>query len=166
MVPNLSQPRSVNVLLNDANWAWPRAVEEIFQPRGVNALLADTAGDVVRLVDQNKIHLTILDISRDEHSGIQTLRMIRKHDPLMPCILLAHRFDTRLLAEALLLDAFSVMGKPVDLDLLAGQVDRLFVKYYASDMFATAGHPKSSTRSNKISIRIKSPSRNHDKRKE
>ena len=116
MVPYLSQPRTVNVLLNNANWAWPQAVEEIFQPRGVNALLADTACDVVRLVDQNKIHLAILDISRDEHSGMQTLRMIRKHDLLMPCILLAHQFDRRLLAEALLLHAFSVMGKPVDLN--------------------------------------------------
>ena len=146
MVPNLSQPGTVNVVINNANWAWPQAVESIFQPRGVNALLADTASDVVRLVDQHKIHLTILDISRDEHSGMQTLRMIRKHDRLMPCILLTHHFDTRLLAEALLLHAFSVMGKPVDLNLLAGQVDRLFVKYYSSDMFATAPHPKSSTR--------------------
>ena len=144
MVPNLSQPRTVNVLLNSANWAWPQAVEEIFQPRGVNALLADNACDVVRLVDQNKIHLAILDISRDEDSGMQTLRMIRKHDRLMPCILLAHQFDTRLLAEALFLHAFSVMGKPVDLNLLAGQVDRLFVKYYSSDMFAASSRPGSS----------------------
>jgi len=149
MVPNLSQPRTVNVLLNSANWAWPQAVEKIFQPRGVNALLADTACDVVRLVDQNKIHLAILDISRDEHSGMQTLRMIRKHDRLMPCILLAQTFDTRLLAEALFLHAFSVMGKPVDLNLLAGQVDRLFVKYYASDMFAASSQPESSTQPHK-----------------
>jgi len=157
MVPYLSQPGTVNVVINNANWAWPQAVEDIFQPRGVNALLADTSSDVVRLVDQNKIHLAILDISRDEHTGMQTLRMIRKHDRLMPCILLAQQFDRRLLAEALLLHAFSVIGKPVDLDLLAGQVDRLFVKYYSSDMFATDSHPKLSTPSKKISIRIKKP---------
>jgi len=136
MALRLSQADHVNVLLSDADWAWPQAVRSIFQPRGINALLANSATEVVRLVANTKIHLAILDTSLDDLSGIETLKIVRQHDPLLPCILLAHQPGQRLLAQALALHAFSVLAKPVDLHLLAGQIDRLFLKYYASNMFS------------------------------
>ena len=139
MVPSLVQSENVNVLISNANWAWPQAVEEIFQPRGVNALVADSGGDMVQLVNHNKIHLAILDTALEELSGMQTLRLIRKQDNLLPCILVAQQVDKRLLAEALVLQVFSVVAKPVDLALLAEQIDRLFVKHYASDIFSFKG---------------------------
>ena len=148
MVPRLSQPQHVNVLLDSAHWAWPRAVEEIFQPRGVNALVADSSGDMVRLVDNNRIHLAILDSGREELGGLQTLRMIRKHDALIPCIMLAQMMDKHLLSEALNLGAFCVVAKPVDMQLLAEQINRLFQKYYDSKLFSqsydSATEPKRS----------------------
>lgn len=136
MPHKLSQPDSVNVLLSNADWAWPQAVQAIFQPRGINALVANSAGDVVNLVATSKIHLAILDSVLDDLSGMQTLKIVRQHDPLLPCILLARQPGQRLLAQALALNAFSVLAKPVDLNLLADQIDRLFHKYYASDMFS------------------------------
>jgi len=136
MVPRLSQPQHVNVLLDSAHWAWPRAVEEIFQPCGVNALVAQSSGDMVKLVDSNRIHLAILDSGREELGGLQTLRMIRKQDALVPCILLAQIMDKHLLSQALNLGAFCVVAKPVDMQLLAEQVNRLFLKYYDSKLFS------------------------------
>ena len=138
-----SQPRSVNVLISAADWAWPQAVRDIFQPRGINALIANSPSDVINLVASSKIHLAILDAVLDNLSGMNTLKMARQHDPLLPCILLAREPGRRLLAEALALDVFSVLAKPVDLDLLARQLDRLFHKYYASDVFSV--HPPSSS---------------------
>jgi len=136
MVPRLSQPQHVNVLLDNAHWAWPRAVEEIFQPRGVNALVAQSSGDMVKLVDSNRIHLAILDSGREELGGLQTLRMIRKQDALVPCIMLAQIVDKHLLSQALNLGAFCVVAKPVDMQLLAEQVNRLFLRYYDSKLFS------------------------------
>jgi DNA-binding response OmpR family regulator len=136
MTQRLSQPESVNVLLSNANWAWPQAVTQIFQPRGINALMADSANDMLRIVSGSRIHLAILDLAFGGASGMQTLKMLRSQDQLLPCILLAQEVDERLLAEALALDVFSVLAKPVDLHLLAGQIDRLFSKYYASNMFS------------------------------
>jgi len=133
----LSQSASYNVLLTNANWAWPQAVAQIFQPRGINALVANSATEMVRIVITNKIHLAILDQAPDDLSGMHTLKIIRNHDTLLPCILLAQHVDEHLLREALALKAFSVLAKPVDLKLLIGQIDRLFLKYYASDVFST-----------------------------
>jgi DNA-binding NtrC family response regulator len=136
MAQRLAKPQSVNVLITDASWAWPQAVAEIFQPRGINALLANTGGEIVRLVSNNKIHLAILDSVVKDLTGMQALKIVRQHDPLVPCILLAQQPEMRLLADALALNAFSVMAKPVDLALLTEQIDRLFLKCYSSDMFS------------------------------
>ena len=139
MTQKFSQPASVNVMLANANWAWPQAVAQIFQPRGINALVADSTADMVRLVAHNKIHLAILDQTSggENTSGMHTLKIIRNHDRLLPCILLAHNIDKHLLSEALALKAFSVVAKPVNLKLLAEQIHRLFLKYYSFDMFST-----------------------------
>ena len=131
MAQRLSQPENINVLISNADWAWPQAVAEIFQPRRVNALVANSVNDMVRLITYNKMHLASLDSHLDDLSGMQALKIIRQHDQLLPCILLAVQPSRRLLAEALALNAFSVLAKPVDLSLLAEQIDRLFLKYYA-----------------------------------
>ena len=130
MAQRLSQPENINVLIGNADWAWPQAVAQIFQPRRINALVADSLNDMVCLVAHNKMHLAILDSRPDDVSGMQALKIIRQHDRLLPCILLAVQPSQRLLAGALALNAFSVLAKPVDLTLLADQVDRLFLKYY------------------------------------
>ena len=133
MVPRLSQPKHVNVLIDSAHWAWPRAVTKIFRPRRFNALVTDTAAEMVRIVSANKVHLAILDAAQPGLSAMEAIRVIRSHDRLLPFILLACRPDDRLLAEALGLGVFSVLDKPVDLHLLANQIDRLFLKCYGSN---------------------------------
>jgi DNA-binding response OmpR family regulator len=158
MAFKLSEPENVNVLISNANWAWPQAVMEIFQPRGINALVAESAGDMVRIVSNNKIHLAILDMTLEKLSGMQTLKIIRNHDKLLPCMLLAQDPSNRLLAQALSLNVFSVLAKPVDLKLLTAQIDRLFTKYYASNMFSChCDHKKEipGNRSQKVVIKQK-----------
>ena len=175
MAQRLSQPQNINVLISDANWAWPEAVTKIFQPRGINALVADSTGDVLRLVTKNKIPLALLDVLfNNDLSGIEALKVIRHHDRLLPCILLAQQVDERLLAQALALDAFSVLAKPVDLAILAAQIDRLFRKYYASDIFAASdpsGAQKTKKRflgvhSGKFTTVIKWTRRKHERSKD
>jgi hypothetical protein len=56
--------------------------------------------------------------------------------PLLPCILLSSAAGESLLGEALRLDVFSVIGKPVDMGVLREQLNRLFLKKYSSDIFS------------------------------
>ena len=136
MAKSLAQPERANVLISDAHWAWPQAVAEIFQPRGINPLVTNSAREMVHIISHNKIHLAIVDMALHDLSGTQALKLIRQHDKLVPCILIAQQVDDHLLAQALALDAFCVLAKPVDLRLLGEQIHRLFSKYYASDLFS------------------------------
>jgi DNA-binding NtrC family response regulator len=135
MVSNLSQLEEVNVLVSDANWAWPDALRCIFRPRGVNLLVAESASEFVNIIERKRIHTTIVDMDSERSNGLAMIRIIRIEYPLLPCILLTSTAGKSLLGKALQLDVFSVIDKPVDMRILREQLNRLFLKKYQSSLF-------------------------------
>ena len=125
----------VNVLASGASWAWSAALREIFRPRGVNLLVAQGADEFVNVIEQRRIHATIVDMDSGKSSGLATITIIRMDYPLLPCILLTSAACEGLLEKALRLDVFSVIDKPVDMSILLELLNRLFVKKYNSDIF-------------------------------
>jgi len=134
MVAQFAQLDEVNVLASQAGWAWPLALRDIFEPRGINLLVAQRPAEFIDIIEHKRIHTTIVDIDY-ESSGLVTVRIIRTDFPMTPCILLSSRPGRSILDEALQLGAFSVIDKPVDMDILREQLNRLFIKRYNSDIF-------------------------------
>ena len=126
----------INVLVNGAHWAWPEAIRSIFAPCGVDLLMVKSPQETLSVIRQRRIHTAILDMDAEKLSGLGTIRIVRGQFPHLPCILLSTSGEEKLLSEALGLDVFSVIAKPVDMDILRGQLNRLFVKRYNSEVFA------------------------------
>ncbi len=135
MVYDTSQLNEVNVLASEANWAWPEALKNIFQPRGINLLVAGNASDFLNIIRKKRIHTTIFDMDSDKADALAVIKIIRMRYPLLPCILLTSSACQALLCKALQLDIFSVIDKPVDMNILREQLDRLFIKKYHSNIF-------------------------------
>ena len=135
MMADVGQSVEVSVLATQANWAWPLAVRDIFQPRGVNLLVADSTNDIVNVLRQRRIWTTIIDTDFQQ-GGFWTLKMIRMESPYMPCLMLVSNPTGDVLDEALRLDVFSVLDKPVDMRILKDQLNRLFVKKYGNNIFS------------------------------
>ncbi|MGA2093698.1 MAG: hypothetical protein ABSH16_09870 [Sedimentisphaerales bacterium] len=135
MFADVGQSVEVSVLATQANWAWPLAVRDIFQPRGVNLLVADNTNDIVNVLRQRRIWTTIIDTDFQQ-AGFWTLKMIRMESPYMPCLMLVNNPTGDVLDEALRLDVFSVLDKPVDMRILKDQLNRLFVKKYGNNIFS------------------------------
>ena len=136
MVVNFSKLEEVNFLASGANWGWPEALRDLFQPRGVNLLMAENAGEFVNIIEQRRIHTTIVDMDSEKSNGLVTIKIIRMDYPLLPCILLTRAAGEAMLSKALRLDVFSVIEKPVDMNILRQQLNKLFIKKYNSDLFA------------------------------
>jgi len=136
MVAQWSQFDKVNVLASAADWAWPEAVRDIFRPRGVNLLMAEKASEFVSIIASTRIHTTIIDVDPQRPDGLTTVKLIRMDYPLVPCIVLTSKVDQEILGKALQLEVFSVVGKPVDMDILRELLNRLFLKRYNSNLFA------------------------------
>lgn len=133
---NLPKFEEINVLASSANWAWPLAVRNLFEPRGVNLLVAENADEFISIIEQRRIHTTIVDLDSEKSNGLTTVKIIRIDYPLLPCILLTTTVGETTLSKALRLDVFSVIEKPVDMNILREQLNRLFIKKYNSDIFA------------------------------
>ncbi len=133
MVSNESRIGEVNVLASGAGWGWPEALRRIFQPRGVNLLVAESTGDFVDIIKQKRIQAAIVDF---EGGGLATLKVIRMDYPRLPCILLSNEPGEAVLREALGLEVFSVIDKPVNMGILREQLHRLFIKKYNNGNFA------------------------------
>ncbi|MBP8303926.1 MAG: response regulator [Phycisphaerae bacterium] len=136
MVCANSQMGEVNVLASQTNWAWPRAVQDIFQPAGVNCITVQRADEFVYVLRHKRVHATIIDADSDQ-GRLSTVRIIRMDYPRLPCLLLSSDPGRDLLDRALQMEIFSVLAKPVDLDLLRRQLNRLFVKTYECPLFTS-----------------------------
>ena len=132
----MSKSEEINILASGANWAWPEALRYIFRPRGVNLLVADNTNEFVNVIERRRIHTTIVDTDPEKSHALATVKVIRMRHPLLPCILLSSARDETMLSQALRLDVFSVIDKPVEMSILLGQLNRLFRKRYNSDIFA------------------------------
>ena len=126
----------VNVLTSQANWAWPQALKDIFEPRGINLLTAASADEFINVAEHKRVHTAIIDMDSEQANGLATIRLMKRRYPLLPCILLSSSTEQALLNKALQLEVFSVIDKPVNLEILRRQLDRLFKKKYGSDIFA------------------------------
>lgn len=122
-------------MVGRSNWAWPEAVRSIFAPRGVNSIIAADAASVLDIIERRSIHTAIVDMDSAPASGLTIIRVIRDYHPMLPCILVSGSAEQNLLASALALDVFSVIAKPVDMNILQDQLNRLFVKKYHSMIF-------------------------------
>lgn len=135
MVANMSKFDEVNLLASMANWAWPEALRLIFKPRNINLLVAENPSEFVNIISRKRIHATIVDTDSEESNRLTTIKIIRMDYPLLPCILLTSTAGQSLLDNALRLNVFSVIDKPVDMDILQKQLNRLFIKKYNSSIF-------------------------------
>lgn len=136
MVANFSKLEEVNVVASGANWAWPQVQRSLFEPRGVNLLVAENTDEFVNIIEQRRIHTTIVDLDSEKSTDLATIKIIRIDYPLLPCILLTSVVGETILSKALRLDVFSVIEKPVDINILQEQLNRLFIKKYNSDIFS------------------------------
>jgi len=136
MVSTRPKLDEVNVLASGANWAWPEALRNIFRPRGVSLLVAESTAEFVNIIERRRIHTTIIDMDSEKSNGLTMIRVIRMDYPLLPCILLTSAAGEALLGKALRFNVFSVIDKPVDMNILREQLNRLFIKKYNSDIFA------------------------------
>jgi DNA-binding NtrC family response regulator len=125
----------VKVLINGFDWAWPQAMKQIFETRSVELLMVRRPDEALNVLQQRRIHTAIVDMDSKNLSGLSMIKIIRSSFPTLPCILLADQAEEKLLSAALELEVFSVMNKPVDIDLLQTQLNRLFVKRYDSYLF-------------------------------
>src|SRR2546421_11428647 len=136
MVQHAGQPGRFKVLLANEQEGWHQTVRRLLEPQGVQTLSARSGREALELIESTPVHVAVLDAQMPQLGGMQGIRMMREHRQggerargfAPPAILLANDLNSPLLREALAMHVFSVLSKPVDLnvmlDALAGVLRR------------------------------------------
>lgn len=126
------QPNRFRVLLANDQEAWHQTIRGLLEPQGVQTLSAHSGREALRLMEDEPVHVAVLDAQMPQLGGLQVVRMMReiKHAP--PAILVANDLTSALLREAINQHVFSVLSKPVDFNVLLDALARVLRRYYES----------------------------------
>lgn len=118
------------VLLADEQEDWHRTVRELLEPQGVETVSARTGRQALDLIQRSRIHVAVLDQQMPQLGGLQVVKLMRQLENAPPAILLTAQFNAHLMHEALNMQVFSVLTKPVDLNLLLDTLARVLKRHY------------------------------------
>jgi CheY-like chemotaxis protein len=122
---------TASILVTDDDADFRSAICNVLSPR-FHTLQAASGEEAVRIVLTQPIHLLMLDMHMPKWTGLETLRRVKKFRQELPCILLSAALDEHMKHQAELAAAFSVLAKPVSVDVLNSTIDRAFRLAYAS----------------------------------
>jgi len=117
-----------NVLLVDDELEFLATLVKRLTKRGLNISTAKNGEDALKIIGGKVIDVVVLDVRMPGIGGIQTLREIKKKDPLMEVIMLTGHARLEVAIEGMELGAFDYLMKPADIDELFYKLQDAFKK--------------------------------------
>jgi len=128
----LMDTNRLTVLLANEQESWHRTVCGLLEPQGVRTLSVRSGREVLDVMQRDEVHVAVLDIGMPLLGGMQVVKMMQQSPKSknVPAILLADHPNDQLMHEALQLEVFSVLGKPVDFNVLLDSLARVVKRHY------------------------------------
>lgn len=121
----------LTVLFADPECNWHDQAAALLQSHGVQIVQARTGREALHRIEHESIHLAVLDQNMPQLSGLQVVKLSRDFQSAPPAILLARDLTNHFMQEALGMKVFSVLGKPVELNVLLDTLARAIKRHYA-----------------------------------
>ena len=102
-----------SLLITDDDLAFRETLRGLFEPEGYRTLLAGDGEEALSIVRSREVHLLLLDMHMPKLTGLETLRLVKQFNAVLPCIILSAQVDDALIEQARRAHAFSVLPKPV-----------------------------------------------------
>jgi len=120
----------LTVLLANEQEGWHRTVRGLLEPQGVRTVSVRSGREALEAVEHEHVHVAVLDLRMPQLGGMQVVKMLHQKPNSPPAILLADHLSDQLMHEALQLQVFSVLSKPVDFNLLLDSLARVVKRHY------------------------------------
>ncbi len=120
------------ILITDDDPHCREVLRDIMEPQGFRTLLASCGEEALDIVEEEKVHLALLDMYMPTLTGLETLRLLRQRSRVLPCILLTADVTDRLLQQAQQVQVYSVLPKPVSKHEVLYTVARALNRFYRS----------------------------------
>jgi CheY-like chemotaxis protein len=122
--------RPYSVLITDDDRESRETLRDIVEPQGFRTLLASCGEEAIEIVQHESVHVVLLDMYMPTLTGLETIRIVRQVNAVLPCILVTADATEELIRQALLLHAYSVIPKPVSKNVVLYTVVRALGRTY------------------------------------
>jgi len=119
-----------SIVIADDDRASREGLRDIVEQEGYRTFLAGDGEEALEIVRAEPIHLLVCDMYMPRLTGLETLELVRQINEVLPCILVSGEVSDRLMRQAMLAKAYSVLAKPVSKNVLLYTVVRALVKAY------------------------------------
>jgi DNA-binding NtrC family response regulator len=110
------------VLIVDDEEAFVEALASRLDVRGMKVDTAMNGEQAVEKAIHKRFDAVVLDLAMPGMDGIDTLRVMKGHNPDLQIIILSGHATLKKGVEAMRLGALDILEKPVDIELLAGKI--------------------------------------------
>lgn len=125
--------RPYSILITDDDRDCREALREIVEPHGYRTVLASSGEEAVEIVQFQVVHAVLIDMHMPTLTGLETLRIVRQINAVLPCILVTADATEALIRQALNEHVYSVIPKPVSKHLVLHTVVRALGRYQAGE---------------------------------
>ena len=116
--------KNVLVIDDDEKICW--AFEQFLESEGYCPSIANNAEEGLRRIAADKPDVVLLDVKLPGMSGLEALGEIKAHHPWVIVIIITAYDDMETTIEAMRLQAFDFVPKPIDLDIVKSVLERAF----------------------------------------
>lgn len=119
-----------SILITDDDLAFRSTLSDMLAPCGYELTVAGDGAEALDIVRRRPIDLLLCDNHMPRLTGLETIAQLRQLNKRLPCILMSAALDDQIMAEAQLLEAFSVLRKPVSRQLLRSTIELALLRTY------------------------------------
>ena len=116
--------KNVLVVDDDEKICW--AFEQFLESEGYTSDVANSAEEGLRRIAADKPDVVLLDVNLPGMSGLEALEEIKARHPWVIVIIITAYDDVETTIEAMRLQAFDFVPKPIDLDVVKSVLERAF----------------------------------------
>jgi len=120
----------LSVLIADDDRSAREALRDIVEPEGYRALLASSGEEAIDMVQEESVHLVLVDMHMVKLTGLETMQIVHQINAVLPCILVTADATEELMRQAFTVRAYSVIPKPVSKNVLLHTMVRALMKVY------------------------------------
>jgi CheY-like chemotaxis protein len=125
-----TEPARYSILITDDDRRCREALREIMEPEGFRTLLASSGEEALGIVEEEPVHLLLLDLHLPRLTGLETIQLVRQVNAVLPWILVTGDADEHVLRQACQARAYSVIPKPVSKNVVLYTVVRALGRFY------------------------------------
>lgn len=123
--------RHYSLLITDDDEGCRYSLKNIFEPKGYITYLASCGREAIEIARTELLHAIILDMHLPDIGGVETFRVIKEETKsALPCIFISGDLSKELKINALSVEAFTVIPKPINIEIIRFTMEQLIERYY------------------------------------